>query len=90
VKLENTGSKPYFGLGVMLNYDQMLYKVVNTESGEIPCILPNSSVVTSVSIESVDPNGANGPIKLFVGEKTSSVPLCGAIIQMPMSEQKLE
>jgi len=40
----------------------------------------------SAEIQSIDENGASDQIKIIISEKGRSLPMIGAIIQMPLSE----
>eukprot|EP01017_Pseudomicrothorax_dubius_P033494 TRINITY_DN4491_c0_g2_i5.p1 TRINITY_DN4491_c0_g2~~TRINITY_DN4491_c0_g2_i5.p1 ORF type:complete len:202 (+),score=32.97 TRINITY_DN4491_c0_g2_i5:72-677(+) len=89
-RLENSGGIPYVGLGVFLSYDQTLYTVISYPKS-VPIVLPNGSYAFDIIVESIDQNGTNGLIKVFVADTaTSAAPLVGAIVQMPISEARME
>lgn len=53
-------------------------------------MLPNLIYKVDVEIECLDQTGANDIIKVFVIDRTSTVPLISANIQMPVSEIIIE
>ena len=52
----------------------------------IPLMLPHMTYKVDVDIENIDPTGANDVIRVFVVDKTATVPLITANLNMPVSE----
>lgn len=89
IKLENLGLKPANYLRVSYAFDAKIYKLVNPPM-VLPVLVPNISYPVDVIVESIDPNGANDTIKLFIFEKDKNTPLLNAVVSMPVSEIQIE
>ena len=85
LQLENMGMLPALNLRIALSYDMRLYQIFKTQF-KVPMMIPGSSIIKDVNIISIDENGANDVIKIFIFQAKSSVPITGAIVNMPISE----
>lgn len=85
LNIENVSTKPFCGLYILVNFDHAIYKLVKMPM-KIPMLIPNIPYPVDISIESIDPNGVNDTVKVYICDKKKELPLLGAIIQMPLSE----
>ena len=49
-------------------------------------LIPGGALIKNINLLSIDENGANDIIKIYIFQPKSSTPLTGAIINMPISE----
>jgi hypothetical protein len=52
-------------------------------------LVPHVSLPLEVVVKNIDSNGSADSIRIIICEKFRSVPLIGAIVQMPLSEIRL-
>jgi Bardet-Biedl syndrome 1 protein len=83
--LENMGILPAMNLKIALSYDMRLYKILKSQF-KIPMMIPGCSITKDINLLSIDENGANDVIKVFIFQKSSSTPITGSIVNMPISE----
>jgi len=84
LNLQNTGSKPIFGLPMMLT-SSPVYKI-STAQIHIPILLPGLNYLFEAEVQCMDANGAADSIRVFVFSPSSVVPVLSAIVKMPLSE----
>ena len=89
LNLENVSNKPVSQLYLMVNYDHLIYKLLRMPK-KIPMLIPNIPYPIDITIESIDANGSNDSIKVYICDKIKELPLLGAMIQMPLSELAIE
>ena len=56
----------------------------------LPVLVPNISYPIDVSVQCIDPNGANDTIKVILFEVNKNIPVLNAVIAMPVSEPQIE
>ena len=57
---------------------------------DLPVLVPGVAYPIEVVLENIDPNGTNDTLKIFVLEKTKSIPIVTAVVNMPVSEINVE
>jgi len=87
--LENLDRTPVYDLKLSYSYDSALYRL-NKFAMDIPVLIPGLPYPIDVMVESVDPNGTNDTIKIFVLDKNKSIPVVTAVVNMPVSEINVE
>eukprot|EP00743_Colponemidia_sp_Colp-15_P001285 GILK01001408.1.p1 GENE.GILK01001408.1~~GILK01001408.1.p1 ORF type:complete len:595 (-),score=104.03 GILK01001408.1:1181-2929(-) len=86
--LQNAGMKQLQDLPVTFTYNQELYRIRNNFFN-VPVLVPGLLYTYEVEVESIDPNGSADSIRVFICNSKSALPLLSAIVNMPMSEQRL-
>jgi len=87
--LENLDRTPVYDLKLSYAYDSLLYKL-NKFAMDLPVLIPGLPYPIDVMVESVDPNGTNDTIKIFVLDINKSIPIVTAVVNMPISEINVE
>jgi len=87
--LENLDRAPVYDLKLSYAYDSALYRL-NKFAMDIPVLIPGLPYPIDVMVESVDPNGTNDTIKIFVLDINKSIPVVTAVVNMPVSEINVE
>jgi len=85
LSLENMSKIPAIDMRISFSYDQRLYHIFNTQA-KIPFLVPGGAIIKNINLLSIDENGVNDIIKIFIYQPTKQKPLTGAIISMPISE----
>ena len=70
---------------VTLVYDTKIYKISSGKTF-FPLILPHLKYKSEIGVEYIGENGGSDSIRVIFANKTSSVPLITAVIEMPASE----
>eukprot|EP00357_Protocruzia_adherens_P031936 CAMPEP_0114996454 /NCGR_PEP_ID=MMETSP0216-20121206/14318_1 /TAXON_ID=223996 /ORGANISM="Protocruzia adherens, Strain Boccale" /LENGTH=587 /DNA_ID=CAMNT_0002360657 /DNA_START=155 /DNA_END=1918 /DNA_ORIENTATION=+ len=88
LEAQNTGKKAVQGIPVALAFNHNIYRV-EKKSYTIPLLVPGILYHMTIPIECIDENGAAEPVKIFLCNPESSIPLITAIVNMPNSELAL-
>lgn len=86
--VENSSSKPLTQLIINYQFDPNIFRLIDPIL-TIPFLLPKMSLPLTLTVENIDVNGAGDIIKILINDKKNQIPLVGAIVQMPMSELRL-
>jgi len=89
IELENIDSLPIYDLKITYGFDNKLYKI-NKPPLSLPVMVPGVPYPVEVMVESIDASGTNDTIKIFVIDPKSNVPLVSAVVNMPLSELKID
>ena len=89
LELENLDRLPAYNLKLTYAFDSNLYKLINPPLS-LPVLIPGVPYPVEVMVESIDPNGTNDTIRVFVLETKKVVPVVSAIVNMPLSELKID
>ena len=57
---------------------------------DLPVLVPSLPYPIEIMVESIDPNGTNDTVKIFVLDKNKNVPVVTAVVNMPISEINVE
>eukprot|EP00823_Brevimastigomonas_motovehiculus_P009048 TRINITY_DN8720_c0_g1_i1.p1 TRINITY_DN8720_c0_g1~~TRINITY_DN8720_c0_g1_i1.p1 ORF type:complete len:595 (-),score=112.36 TRINITY_DN8720_c0_g1_i1:290-2074(-) len=87
--LRNTSSKVISDIPITFLYNPSLYRLTST-IGRIPILIPGLTYSYEVDVQSIDPQGAAGPIRVFICNPKSVVPTLAAIVNMRESEVLLD
>jgi Bardet-Biedl syndrome 1 protein len=80
---------PIYNLKLCYAFDTKLYKIPSPNLN-LPTLVPNVPYPVETIVESIDATGTNDNIKVFVFETKKQTPVITAMINMPLSELKIE
>jgi len=80
---------PAYNLKLSYAYDSAIYKLHKSPM-DLPVLVPSLPYPIEIMVESIDPNGTNDTVKIFVLDKNKNVPVVTAVVNMPISEINVE
>jgi len=89
VEIENLDRLPAYNLKLSYAYDSAIYKLHKSPM-DLPVLVPSLPYPIEIMVESIDPNGTNDTVKIFVLDKNKNVPVVTAVVNMPISEINVE
>jgi Bardet-Biedl syndrome 1 protein len=78
--VKNTGVKPAADIPLTFVYNHDIF-AIKSQVVRIPLLIPGLSYVFEIDVQNIDPNGAADPIRVFVCNAKSAVPIISAIGQ---------
>jgi len=83
--LRNNGNKALYNIPLTTVYDEKLYRI-DRPMFKAASIVPGLDYQYDIDVIAIDENGASAPIKIYICNTKSCVPILSANVQMPISE----
>lgn len=85
ISLKNTGNRPVSDLPVTFTFNPEIYSV-RSQVSKVPLLLPGLTHQFDLDLECISPAGLAEPIRVFVCNPKSCLPILSAICKMPICE----
>jgi len=85
LSIKNTGSKVLTNIPVTYSYNHDIYKITGGVTW-LSALVPTLDYKYELKLECIDENGACDPIRVYICNPRSAVPMISAIVNMPVSE----
>lgn len=89
ITLENLDKLPAYSLKLNYGFNKLIYKLNNPPQA-LPTLIPNIPYPVDIPVECIDENGSNDTIKIYVIDPIRTAPIVAALVNMPISELKID